>query len=88
MDSISLEECEWIAEYIDDTKMKQEFRQDDFMIFLKKKTSFQKANELFEKAVQQGVFHQNKNKTYIIPIPSMKTWFLEKFQRNKRELYT
>jgi len=53
--------------------------EDDVVSFFQKTFDYEKSKDLFDTALEKGVFHQNEDGAFVVPIPSMQTWMLHRF---------
>ncbi|MCY4217216.1 MAG: ATP-binding protein [Flavobacteriaceae bacterium] len=62
-----------------------EMSEDDMVSFFKKTFDYEKSKDLFDVALEKGVFHQNEDGAFVVPIPSMQTWMLHRFGRQGKD---
>ncbi|MCY4162436.1 MAG: ATP-binding protein [Flavobacteriaceae bacterium] len=78
-DTLTLKETELITELLIVHRNVDEFRDESIIDFFKEKTSLEEAEKLFDRTVEKGVFHRQKNKKYSVAVPSMRTWLIDQF---------
>ncbi len=59
---------------------------DDIKSSLKQEYSKEEADYLFNKALEKGIIDERDDGDYGIPIPSMQTWLIEEYGRDRMEL--
>ncbi len=59
---------------------------DDIKFSLKQEYSKEEADHLFNKALEKGIIDERDDGDYGIPIPSMQTWLIEEYGRDRMEL--
>ncbi len=53
--------------------------EDDIVSFFQETFDYEKSKYLFDTTLEKGVFHQNEDGAFVVPIPSMRTWILNRF---------
>ncbi len=56
---------------------------DDIKSSLKQEYSKEEADDLFDKALAKGIIDERDDGDYGIPIPSMQTWLIEEYGRER-----
>ena len=59
-------------------------KEDIESILLQEYNDPEKAKSLFKKAVERGIFH-SQDEVYNIPIPSMRSWLISNYVRERKE---
>ncbi|MCY4215650.1 MAG: ATP-binding protein [Flavobacteriaceae bacterium] len=77
VEDLDIEERRFIASLL--LKKKSQRSKNDIISFFQNTLNRQQSKELFDMALEKGVFHQNEEGEYVVPIPSMQTWILTKF---------
>ncbi len=68
-----------IFDFLKSQTRKRRFLDDTIIHFFNKKHDKEDAINLFEKALNKGIFHETEDNEFIVPVPSMRTWLLDQF---------
>ncbi|MCY4162307.1 MAG: ATP-binding protein [Flavobacteriaceae bacterium] len=71
------EERELIAQLLKEQKSR--FSKNDIVFFFQNKLDSNESKNLFDRALGKGVFHQNQDGFFNVPVPSMKNWLLSEY---------
>ena len=77
VEDFDIEERRFIASLLQKKKSQQS--KNDIISFFQSTWNHQQSKELFDMALEKGVFHQKEEGAYVVPIPSMQTWILDRF---------
>lgn len=81
LDGFRTSECQLLVDFLKANQELKSFSDEPIIHFFNQKYhNEEKSEQLFEKALERGLFHQNKNMRYVIPVPSMRTWLTEKLE--------
>ncbi len=71
------EERELIAQLLKEHQSR--LSKNDIVFFFQNKLNSSESKDLFDRGLKKGVFHQNQNGFFSVPIPSMKNWLLREY---------
>ncbi|MCY4266724.1 MAG: hypothetical protein OXC67_02415 [Flavobacteriaceae bacterium] len=72
-----------MTEFIQDHK---EIEKEYFINYFNDHNVIKNPKSFFNELVQRGVFHKQKDGSYSVPMPSMRTWMIEQFGNIKGRL--
>ncbi|MCY3998249.1 MAG: hypothetical protein OXC92_06840 [Flavobacteriaceae bacterium] len=70
------EEIEEITKVLNHKTILYPMKSKDIISSFEKEFPIEKSENLYERAVEKGVFHRVKDGRYIVPLPSMKHWLI------------
>ncbi|MCY4204620.1 MAG: hypothetical protein OXE92_02710 [Bacteroidetes bacterium] len=72
-----------IARLIKNVSIRDELDKEDIEATLSQEYGPDKAAELFNRALQKGILHSQKGGVYTIPIPSLHSWLVSHYAKEK-----
>ncbi|MCY4298363.1 MAG: ATP-binding protein [Flavobacteriaceae bacterium] len=75
-------EADLVVSFFKQHSKKNLFTDQEVIAFFEQTLNYEKADQLFEKAWQRGIFHQVDEHGYRVSVPSMKDWFCHHYGKN------
>ncbi len=82
----SLQQRRVIGSFIAKYQPDEYFEKEDLMALLDAKYAPKPASKFFDDLLHSGILHKQDGGVYGIPIPSMQTWLIEEYGRDRMEL--
>ena len=83
LENFNKRESQVVATLLQQNKNLKSFSEENIIEFINKKLSLEELEKLYKRLVQDGIFHRNKKKEYIVPVPSMRTWLINEYGLDK-----